>query len=91
MLPDYLKRDEKARFFPVLSTPSKEGRATSIFLGCLCNVREFGDVLLQSVGHKTYKRSIFEAFTEVSFQDALDKDTLRPDGLIVVKTGASSN
>jgi len=48
-LPDFLKQGEAARLFPVLSTTSKEGRATSILLSCLDKVDEFAAVQLRTL------------------------------------------
>src|SRR6056297_1183533 len=46
--PDYLVQGEAARLFPVLATTSKEGRTTSILLGCISKIDEFGAALLES-------------------------------------------
>ncbi|RCK29669.1 hypothetical protein TH9_20545 [Thalassospira xiamenensis] len=87
MRPDYLVQGEVARLFPVLATTSKEGRTTSIVLSCIANVDEFGKELLKSVGVKTGKKAVIEAYTEVVFSAGKEKDKDRPDGLLVVKTG----
>ncbi|MBL4811119.1 MAG: hypothetical protein JKX69_01890 [Rhodobacteraceae bacterium] len=87
-IPSYLSQGEPARLFPVLSTTSKEGRTTSIVLACLAKIDEFGASLLQSVGQRVGSRSKIETYTEVvlSKQHGSSKD--RPDGLIVLRTGA---
>ena len=87
MRPDYLVQGEVARLFPVLATTSKEGRTTSIVLSCIANVDEFGKELLKSVGVKTGKKAVIEAYTEVVFSAGKEKEKDRPDGLLVVKTG----
>ncbi len=86
-LPDFLIRGESARLFPVLSTTSKEGRATSILLSCLSKIDEFGAALLDSVDQKVGVRSTTTTFTEVVFDKQPDGKFDRPDGLIVVSTG----
>jgi hypothetical protein len=85
-IPNFLTRGERARLFPVLADTSKEGRTASILLACLSNVDEFGRSLLSTVGQRAGPRTKIEAFTEVCFQNQSDK--LRPDGLIVLTTGA---
>mgnify|MGYP001572156992 CR=1 FL=1 len=86
--PDYLIQGEPARLFPVLSTTSKEGRTTSIFLACMALVREFGSELLGSFGQRVGVRSNIEAYTEVVFKGSNDLGKDRPDGLIILKTGS---
>lgn len=88
-LPDYLKQGELARLFPVLSTNSKEGRATSILLSCLSKVDEFGAEQLKTLGLRAGKRTSIECYTEVVFQETSQQNK-RPDGLIVVKTGVQT-
>ena len=89
-LPDYLKQGELARLFPVLSTNSKEGRATSILLSCLSKVDEFGAEQLKTLGLKAGKRTSIECYTEVVFNETSQQNK-RPDGLIIVKTGVQTN
>ena len=85
-LPDYLSGGEKARLFPVLKAYSLEGRCTSIFLSCLSHVKEFGEEMLTSVGHKAVKRAKINTYTEVTFNHS-PEGSLRPDGLIVMTWG----
>jgi hypothetical protein len=85
-IPSYLIRGERARLFPVLADTSKEGRTASILLACLANVDEFGRSLMSTVGQRAGPRTKIETFTEISFQNQNEK--LRPDGLIVLTTGA---
>ncbi|MFG5383044.1 hypothetical protein [Yoonia sp. R2-816] len=87
-LPDYLKQGEVARLFPVLSTTSKEGRTTSIFLSCLACIDEMGFNLLGSLGVRVGKRSNLTCYTEVVCKHEKDDKDDRPDGLIVLKTGS---
>ncbi len=86
--PDYLVQGEAARLFPVLSTTSKEGRTTSIVLACMDKVEEFGAELLGSIGQRVGKRSRMGTFTEIVFKDEKSDLRDRPDGLIVLSTGA---
>lgn len=86
-LPEYVLQGEHARLFPVLSTNSKEGRTTSVFLSCLAGIKEFRAELLRSVGGRLGKTSRTECFTEVVLKHDKETGNDRPDGLIVVKTG----
>ena len=86
-LPEYLKRGEKARLFPVLADTSKEGRSTSILLSCLVHVREFGQAMLGSVNQRVGKLASLATYTEVTFAGEGDEKAHRPDGLIVLKVG----
>ena len=54
-LPSYVSQGEHARLFPVLSTTSKEGRTTSVFLSCLASIEEFRTELMKSVGVRVGK------------------------------------
>lgn len=89
-LPDMLKRGERARLFPVLADTSKEGRTLSIFLSCLQNIDELGRALLASIDVRPGARSRIECFTEVGLHKCGAKANLRPDGLIMVTTGAKT-
>ena len=86
--PEYLVQGESARLFPVLSTTSKEGRATSIFLACFSTVDKFGKKLLSSIGKSAGKRTKIDAFTEIVFDCGTENPSERPDGLIIVRTGS---
>lgn len=86
-LPSYVSQGEHARLFPVLSTTSKEGRTTSVFLSCLASIEEFRTELMKSVGARVGKTSRIECFTEVVLKHGKDLGNDRPDGLIVIKTG----
>ncbi len=86
--PEFLLKGEKARLFPVLSTTSKEGRTTSIVLACVTLVKEFGRELMGSLGQRVGVRSNIDTFTEVVFRGENVASQDRPDGLIILKTGA---
>ena len=86
-LPVFLKQGEAARLFPILADNSKEGRATSILLSCMAKVDEFALSQIKTLGIRTGKRTKLECFTEVVFADSAYKNK-RPDGLLVVNTGA---
>lgn len=86
-LPSVLHRGERARLFPVLADTSKEGRTLSIFLACLENVDEFNKALLATIGQKVGARAKIETYTEVVLAKGGEK-THRPDGLILIKSGA---
>ena len=77
LLPDFLKQGEAARLFPVLSTTSKEGRATSILLSCLDKVDEFSAAQLKTLGLKSGKRTNVQCFTEVVFNDSTQRNRAR--------------
>lgn len=84
---DFAHKPEPARLFPVLSTTSKEGRATSILLSCLSKIDELGAALLGSLGQRVGIRSNLETFTEVVFTKQPNGKIDRPDGLIILTTG----
>ncbi|MDF1801739.1 hypothetical protein [Thalassovita sp.] len=87
--PDYLEQGEVARLFPVLATTSKEGRTTSIVLACISKIDEFGAEILNTVGKRVGKRSKLETYTEIVFKNEKTQVKDRPDGLIVLSTGAN--
>ena len=86
-LPEFLKQGETARLFPVLADTSKEGRATSILLSCLAKVDEFAAMQMKTLGLRSGKKTKLECFTEVVFKETAHINR-RPDGLIIVNTGA---
>ena len=88
-LPNFLKQGEPARLFPVLSTTSKEGRATSILLSCMAKVQEITAAQLKTMGIKAGKRTKVDCFTEVVFNNSSQANK-RTDGLIVINTGAQT-
>lgn len=87
--PEVLLRGERARLFPVLADTSKEGRTLSILLACIESVDIFGKSILADLGVKVGSRSKIEAWTEVVLKKGGEKP-VRPDGLLIVKTGSKS-
>ncbi len=77
---------DQARLFPVLSESSKEGRATSIFLSCLKVAPDLATSLFATLGRRVGPRTLVEVYTEVGNSGSSE---LRPDGLIVLRTGRS--
>ena len=75
---------EPARLIPILAEGKKEERATSALMAVMSVVPEFARQLLTPFGAKLTSRSTVECYTEVKFREAED---LRPDGLIVVRSG----
>ncbi len=75
--------------FPVLAETSKEGRTLSILLSCLECVDQFGKSLLADLGVRVGTRTRIETYTEVVLKKGGEKAT-RPDGLIVVRSGAKA-
>lgn len=87
-LPDILKQGESARLFPVLSETSKEGRTTSILLGCLAQVNELSRELIGSAGQKVSKTAKISSYTEIVLNKRPVGSKDRPDGLIIVRVGS---
>lgn len=87
--PDFLVQGERARLFPVLAETSKEGRTLSVLLACMETVDDFGKALLSDLGIKTGVRTKVEAYTEVVLRKG-GEARVRPDGLIVLRSGSSS-
>ena len=88
LLPEFVVQGETARLFPVLSTTSKEGRATAILLACIGLVNPLGAKLLGSLGQRIGKRTNLTAYTEVVLKIEPNETRDRPDGLIVLRAGA---
>lgn len=87
--PEFLTQGEKARLIPSVADTSKECRITSILLATMMSVEEFGKGILGSLGMRVGKTSKIQCFTEVVFKgDGSSK--IRPDGLIIVRTGNKS-
>jgi len=86
---ELLVSGERARLFPVLADTSKEGRTLSILLACFETVDNFGKSLLADLGIKVGARTQIKTYTEVVLKKGGDK-TVRPDGLIVVKSGSTT-
>ena len=86
---ELLVSGERARLFPVLADTSKEGRTLSILLACFETVDNFGKSLLSDLGIKVGARTQIKTYTEVVLKKGGDK-AVRPDGLIVVKSGTTT-
>ena len=84
--PDFLKRGEAARLFPLVADTSREQRIASILLSVATQVPALASDLLGTAGVRIGARSKVEAFTEVVLQQD-SAGTNRPDGLIVVTSG----
>lgn len=85
--PDFLASGEKARLIPSVADTSRECRITSILLATMMSVEEFGKGLLSSLGVRVGKTSKILGFTEVVFKGD-PSNRIRPDGLLIVKTGS---
>jgi len=85
--PDFLASGEKARLIPSVADTSRECRITSILLATMMSVEEFGKGLLNSLGVRTGKTSKIQGYTEVVFKGD-PQNRIRPDGLLIVKTGS---
>lgn len=84
--PDFLSQGEKARLIPSVADTSRECRITSILLATMMSVEEFGKSIIGTLGMRVGKTSKIQCFTEVVFKgDGQSK--IRPDGLIIIKTG----
>ena len=84
---DNMASGEVARLIPVVAESKREQRVVSAVLSVLSAVDEFGHGLLKAVGAPVGKRSNIECFTEVVFKNQAKDNRLRPDGLIIVRTG----
>ena len=85
--PDFLASGEKARLIPSVADTSKECRITSILLATMMSVEEFGKGLLNQLDVRVGKISKVQCFTEIVFKGE-QQSKIRPDGLIIVKTGS---
>jgi len=85
--PDFLASGEKARLIPSVADTSRECRITSILLATMMSVEEYGKGLLGSLGVRVGKTSKIQGFTEVVFKGD-PTNRIRPDGLLIVKTGS---
>jgi hypothetical protein len=84
--PDFLACGEKARLIPSVADTSRECRITSILLATMMSVEEFGKGMLNQLGIRVGKTSKIQCFTEIVFKGE-QQSKIRPDGLIIVKTG----
>jgi hypothetical protein len=85
--PEFLASGEKARLIPSVADTSRECRITSILLATIMSVEEFGKGLLNSLGVRAGKTTRIQGFTEVVFKGD-PQNRIRPDGLLIVKTGS---
>lgn len=85
--PDFLASGEKARLIPSVADTSRECRITSILLATMMSVEEFGKGMLNQLGIRVGKTSKIQCFTEIVFKGE-QQSKIRPDGLIIVKTGS---
>lgn len=86
-LPDYLASGELARLIPVVADTNKEGRAASILLASLMAVDSFGRIMLGGVGQRLGVRTKISGFTEIVFKERPSDVRLRPDGLLISRSG----
>ncbi|MFN9108671.1 MAG: hypothetical protein ACK5XN_01135 [Bacteroidota bacterium] len=84
--PDFLTSGEKARLIPSVADTSRECRITSILLATMMSVEEFGKGMLNQLGVRVGKTSKIQCFTEIIFKGE-QQSKIRPDGLIILKTG----
>lgn len=81
-----LKSGQLARLIPTLAVSKNEERATSVLLATFMIVPSFAQKVLQMAGAPVWKRSKIWCFTEIEFKNSGD-NKLRPDGLIVIRSG----
>lgn len=85
-----MKFGTPARLFPVVADAQKEQKSLSIVLASMISVRPFAQILLSSLDVKFGKRSKIACYTEITLTNEAEGSKDRPDGLIVVETGAKS-
>ncbi len=89
-LPEYLELGTHARLVPVVADTSREQRITSAVMAGFMSVEEFGREMLKLVGAPATKTAKVTCFTEVVFKKvAEEQQKFRPDGLIIVRSGAN--
>ncbi|MCK5574191.1 MAG: hypothetical protein KAI28_00180, partial [Sphingomonadales bacterium] len=86
-LPDNVVEGELARLIPIAKESEKERKATSVLLAGLMSVSEFARGMLSAIGAPATKTIKVSCFTEVVFKSGTEKESLRPDGLIIVTVG----
>ena len=86
-LPDNVISGELARLIPVFKDSDKERKATSVLLAGLMSVSEYARRMLSTIGAPSTKTTKVRCFSEVVFKTGLEKENLRPDGLIVATLG----
>lgn len=89
-LPSFLASGERARLIPVVADTSKENRAASVLLANIETVEALAKSLLGSIGQRVGTRTSLEAYTEVVFKNSPENIKIRPDGLLILKSGNHS-
>ena len=84
-----LASGQPARLIPSVSDTKKEERVTSVLLASFRVVPAFALEVLQDAGAPSGKSARVECFTEVVFDQA-DGKSLRPDGLITIRSGSKN-
>ena len=82
-----LASGQPARLIPSVSDTKREERVTSVLLAAFRVVPAFALEVLKDAGAPSGKNARIECFTEVVFKEANGK-SLRPDGLITIKSGS---
>lgn len=83
-----LSTGQLARLIPTVADSKKEERATSSLLAAFIVVPDFAREVLAEVGAPAGKKIRVECYTEVSFKSSGKNSKIRPDGLIVVRSGS---
>jgi len=83
-----LSSGQLARLIPTVSDSKKEERATSILLASFMVVPNFAKEVLSEIGAPSGKRIKVECYTEVTFRSSEKESKIRPDGLIVIRSGS---
>jgi hypothetical protein len=82
-----LTSGQLARLIPSVSDTKREERVTSILLAAFRVVPAFALEVLRDAGAPSGKNARVECYTEVVFKETNGK-SLRPDGLITIKSGS---
>lgn len=87
-LEDILKTATKAALIPTLPESKKEEKATSVLLAAFRIVPLFAKEIMRDASFPSVKKLKVECYTEINFDESNnsknDKQTSRPDGLVVV-------
>ena len=83
-----LASGQLARLIPTVSDSKKEERATSSLLASFMAVPDFAKEVLSEIGAPSGKRIKVECYTEVIFKSSAKENKIRPDGLIVIRSGS---
>lgn len=83
-----LSSGQLARLIPIVADSKKEERATSCLLACFMAVPDFARETLSELGAPSGKKIRIECFTEVTFKGSAKESKIRPDGLVVIRSGA---